>query len=128
MKKKQKKVSVGSKIAVGTGALAAGAALYMLFGPNGKKNRGRAKNWAIAMEKEIVKKLNEAKDLSEPAYHEIIDRAKAKYEKIKSIDKKELASVLADLRKHWIVMTKQKTTRKSARGTKAKTGGSGRKK
>lgn len=128
MNKKKKKGSVGGKIAVGAGALAAGAALYMLFGPNGKKNRGKAKAWAVKMEKEIVKKLNAAKDLSEPAYHEIVDKVKAKYGKLKNIDKKELESVLEDLRKHWIVMTKKRKTANAKKSSKMKANKSGKKK
>lgn len=37
---------VGKAIAVGAGVAAAGAAAYMLLGPNGKKNRAKVKAFA----------------------------------------------------------------------------------
>lgn len=126
-KTKTKKSSVGAKIAVGAGAFAVGAALYMLFGPHGRKNRRKVKSWAVAMEKDIVKGLTQMKDFSEPVYHEIVDNIKAKYGAMKHIDKEELESVLADLRKHWLAILKREK-RGAPKKKGAKSVGSAKKK
>ena len=48
---------VGKVVAVGAGIAALSVAAYMLFGPNGKKNKKAIKGWAIKMKGEIIEKL-----------------------------------------------------------------------
>ena len=55
----KKKNNIGKKIAVGAGVVAAGAAAYMLLGPNGKKNRAKVQ----AFTKDIGKKISENKNV-----------------------------------------------------------------
>jgi hypothetical protein len=114
-KKTQKGTSLGSKLAVGAGVAAAGAAAYMLFGPKGKKHRKDVKDWAVKMEGEIVKKIDNVKEMSMPVYEDIIDQVKEKYEKIKTIDREELEAVIKDLNKHWRKIASTKTRKAGSR-------------
>ena len=57
----------------------------MLF--NGKENGPKVKEWVIKMEEEIVEKVDTVKDMTESHLSRIMDEVKAKYEKIKDIDK-----------------------------------------
>ncbi len=107
MANKKIRISNGKKVAMGAGIAAAGLATYMLLGPKGKKNRKNVKNWARNMEKDIVKNIEKVKDLSGPAYEKIIDQAREKYEKVKSIDADEMAMILSNLRKHWSAIAKK---------------------
>lgn len=111
--KKQSKISVGKKVAIGAGVVAASALAYEFLGPKGKKNRKAVKSWAVNLEKEMAKKFENAKDKSLPAYHKILTEVKGKYENLKNVDKKELDSVVADLRKHWKNLSGKKPAKKS---------------
>jgi hypothetical protein len=110
----KKGMSTGAMVGVGATIAAVSAAAYLLFGPEGKKNRKVAKGWAIKMKGEIIEKFEEAKELSEPAYQAIIDQVQEKYANVKNVDKAELAALVADIRKHW------KAIAKSAKGSKVK--------
>jgi len=109
-----KKSGIGAGAAIGIGATAAalGAAAYIMFGPDAKKNRKVIKGWAIKMKGEIIEKLEDAKEITEPVYHQIIDTVSAKYAKIKKVDPKELELAVADAKKHWKSMMKDAKPKK----------------
>ena len=96
-----KGVSAKTIIGVGAGVAALGASLYILFGPQGKKNQKAIRGWAVKMKGEIIEKFEEAKELTEPVYHNIIDKVHAKYSKFKNVDQKELELVIKDIKRHW---------------------------
>ena len=101
MAKKIKKEGLGVKTALGIGAGVAAitAAAYVLFGPEGKKNRKIIRGWSVKMKGEIIEKFENAKELTEPVYHQIIDAAKEKYAKLKNVDQDELEKVIVDIKK-----------------------------
>lgn len=63
MKKESQVKNVGKAVAVGAGIAALSAAAYVLFGPEGKKNRKVIRGWAIKMKGEVIEKLENAKRL-----------------------------------------------------------------
>jgi hypothetical protein len=106
---KNKTTNKGSgvvKMAV-LGASLAGlaASAYFFFGPNGKKNQKHAKSWAIKMKGDVVEKLEKAKEVSEPVYHQIIDTVATKYAKGAKISQVEIDELAKDLKKHWKTMS-----------------------
>ncbi len=103
-----KKVSTGAMIGIGAGIAAATAAAYLMYGPDAKKNRKVVKSWAVKMKGEILEKFENAKEITEPVYHDILDKATAKYSALKNIDGAEVASVVGEIRKHWKSMTASK--------------------
>ena len=116
-KSNKKGMSTGAMVGIGAGVAAATVAGYLLFGPEGKKNRKTVKGWAVKMKGEIIEKLESVKELTEPVYHDIINKAQEKYAKIKNMDKEELAALVTDMKKHWkAISNKSKPKRK----TKAK--------
>ena len=68
-------------VAVGASVAAAAATAYFFFGPKGDEHQKHAKAWVIKMKGEIVEKLEKAKEISEPVYHQIIDSVAAEYTK-----------------------------------------------
>lgn len=102
----KKGISAGEVVGIGATVAALGAAAYVLFGPDAKKNKKKIKGWAIKMKGEIIEKLEEAKEISEPVYHNIIDKVSTKYSKIKNIDPAELEDAVAEVKKHWKAMMK----------------------
>jgi len=113
-KKKVSKKGLSTKAVVGIGAgvAALSAAAYVLFGPQGKKNQKAIRSWAVKMKGEIIEKFEDAKELTEPVYHKIIDSAEAKYAKLKNVDKEELAATVAEIKKHWKALKKEVSSKK----------------
>jgi hypothetical protein len=117
MAKKTAEKGLGVKAALGIGAGVASlsAAAYVLFGPEGKKNRKIIRGWSVKMKGEIIEKFENVKELTEPVYHEIIENVQAKYAKLKNVDQEELTKVVTEIKKHW------KALKKEASGKKPKT-------
>ena len=121
MAKKQKKGAIAKQvIGVGVGVAALSAAAYLLFGPNGKKNRKIIRGWAVKMKGEIIEKFEEVKELTEPIYNEIIDEVQKKYAGFKNIDKKELQEIIAEMRKDWISIKKTANPKKAKKAVVTK--------
>lgn len=87
--------------AVGAGIAGLAAAAYFFLGPDGKKNQKTVKSWAIKMKGDVVEKLENAREVGEPVYHQIIDTVAAKYEKGKKTVPVEVQELANDLKKHW---------------------------
>ena len=105
-------ISAGTVVGIGATVAALGAAAYIMFGPDAKKNRKAIKGWAVKMKGEIIDKLEDAKEITEPVYHKIIDDVSAKYAKIKKVDPKDLELAVADVKKHWKTMMKDMKPKK----------------
>lgn len=122
MEKKSKSVKKGmsakTAVGLGVGIAAISAATYLLFGPNGKKNQKIIKGWAIKMKGEIIEEFEKAKELTEPVYHNIVDKIQSKYAKLKGINPEELKSTIAEIKKHWKGIQKQAMNKKGKKVSK----------
>lgn len=110
-----KGISAGKVVGISATVAALGAAAYILFGPDGKKNKKAIKGWSIKMKGEIIEKLEQAKEITEPVYHKIIDEVSAKYAKVKNIDAKDVELAVAEVKKHWNTMMKDAKPKKKAK-------------
>ncbi len=104
------KKSAGKIIGVGAGIAALAAAGYLLFGPDGEKNKKKLKGWALRMKGEILEKMEKAETITEGAYHKMVDEVSVKYGKNKAVGQKELKQAIAELKRRW------KETAKAAAG------------
>ncbi|MFZ3054709.1 MAG: hypothetical protein WA091_01885 [Minisyncoccales bacterium] len=82
------------------------ATAYFFFGPKGKKNQKHVKAWAIKMKGDVIEKLETARDITEPAYHEIIESVAREYKKGKRAGQIEIDELAKDLKKHWKTISK----------------------
>lgn len=116
-KKSNDTSNVGKVIAAGATVAALTAAGYILFGPDGKKNRRKINSWAIKMKGDIIEKFEEAKELTEPVFHSIVDEIAKKYEERKEVSKEELVELVAEMKKHWKDMARdaKKAAKKSVK-------------
>lgn len=105
-KKTNKGSNLGKIIATGAGVAALSVAAYVLFGPEGKKNRKKIKGWAVKMKGEIIEKFEDMKEVTEPMYHKVVDEISSKYAKAKGISQEEINEVVGDLKKHWKTLSK----------------------
>lgn len=112
MKKESQVKNIGKAVAVGAGIAALSAAAYVLFGPEGKKNRKAIRGWAIKMKGEVIEKLETAKEITEPVYHDIVNKVSEKYAKLKNVDAEELTKAVEDLRKQWKNMVRDAKPKK----------------
>jgi hypothetical protein len=113
----KKGLSTGAIIGISAGVAASAAAAYFFFGPEGQKNRKKLQGWMIKMKGEIVEKMESAKDLTEEAYHRIVDSVAASYEK-KGVSPEMVQMLAASLKKQWKGFTgsgKKSASKKSAK-------------
>src|SRR6185503_1906392 len=93
--------SAGTKLLIGAGLAGLAATAYFFLGPKGKKHQKNVKSWAIKMKGDVVEKLEQAKEMTEPVYHEIINTVATDYEKGMKASKEEISELADDLKKHW---------------------------
>lgn len=112
MAKKNNKNSLGSVVAKVASVAALSAGAYLLFGPDGKKNRKKVKGWAIKMKGEMIEKFEKLQEVTEPAYHEIVDQISDKYKK-QGISEEEVQGAVSEIKKYWKKMVKEFSPKKA---------------
>lgn len=119
-KKVNQKVEAG-KVAAGVAGVAAlSAAAYLLFGPEGKKNRKKISGWAVKMKGEIIEKFEDLKEVTEPMYNKVVDEVSSKYAKAKNLSAEEVAEVVGEIKKHWKSLVKDAKGKKTKKTSKKK--------
>lgn len=110
MAKKQSKSSVATLALLGASVAGIASAAYFFLGPKGKKNQKIAKAWAIKMKGDVIEKLEQAKEVSEPVYHQIIDSVAKEYATGMKAGSAEIETLAKDLKKHWKTLSKSAKT------------------
>ncbi|MCE9628507.1 MAG: hypothetical protein K8Q91_00710 [Candidatus Vogelbacteria bacterium] len=105
-----KKVAAAGVVGAGVAALSVGA--YLMFGPDAKKNRKIVRGWAVKMKGEIIEKLENAKEVTEPVYQQVVDQVSKKYTALKNVDQAELMATVNDIRKQWGPILKHSSPKK----------------
>ncbi len=96
----KKKVALG--VGLGIAAAAAAGAGYFFFGSKeAAKHRTKAVKWAQTLHADALKKAKKLQKLDEKAWKTIVDESMSAYEKVKSIDKKDLANAAKELKSNW---------------------------
>lgn len=101
MKEKINKNSGAMKLFVLGASLAGLAAAYFFIRPNSKKYIENTKSWVIKMKGDVVERLEQAREISESIYNEIIDSVAARYEKELKSSPEEVKALAKDLKTHW---------------------------
>ncbi len=105
-----KKVKKGPNMAgmaiIGAVLASAAAGAYVFLGPKGKKNQKQVKEWTVKMKDDVVRKLKNARKVSEPVYNDIIDSVARTYEKGARENRGEVLALARDLKKHWKAISK----------------------
>jgi hypothetical protein len=101
MNKNFKNMSIGAIASVIAGA-------YYLYGSkDGVAKRKQLAAWSVKMKGEVLQGIEKLKDISEPAYKEIVKKVSDKY---KQVDKGELKKVVGELNSTWNKMKKEVAT------------------
>ncbi len=102
MAKAMNKKKVAAGVGLGLAAAAAGAAGYFFFGSkDAAKRRAKAAAWSRKLHAEVVSKAKKLKKLDEKAIRTIVDESSRAYEKVKSVDKADLAGAARELKSNW---------------------------
>lgn len=109
---KSGKMSTGKVVAMSAGIVALATAAYYFFGPEGKKNQKKMKSWMIKMKGDIVEKIEDATEISESVYNEIVESVAQQYAKTTKAAPTEIASYVALLKKQWRAIVKSTTPKK----------------
>ncbi|MCX6747629.1 MAG: hypothetical protein NTW98_01635, partial [Candidatus Nomurabacteria bacterium] len=72
---------------------------------------------------EMIEKLEDLKEVTEPMYNKVVDDISSKYAKVKNIDQEDVNEVVGELKKHWKALAKDakklvKTTKKPVKKAK----------
>ena len=103
---KTDKKNVTKLAVIGASLAGLAAASYFLFGPKGKKHQKQMRAWAIKMKGEVIEKLENAREITQPIYEEIIDTVTKEYKRGKKASQPEIEELAKDLKKHWRSMSK----------------------
>jgi gas vesicle protein len=94
-------MSGGAMVAVGAGIAAVAAASYLLLGPSGKENREKMKDWMSSMKEDVIEKMKDVKELTEPVYHKIVDAAVASQVITSKLSREDLMAFADRLKGQW---------------------------
>ncbi len=111
-------MSTGQMAGIGAAAVALAATSYYLFGPEGRQHRKQAKGWMIRAKGEIIEKLEEAKEVTEPIYQSIVDSVVVPYVGRGAITREEINEFASRLKSQWRQISrdarpKKRTVKKS---------------
>jgi hypothetical protein len=138
-KKKNTKIELSSvekfEIGVGlTAAAVAAAGTFFLYGSkNAAKNRKKVKSWALKAKAEVLEKLEDAQEMTEAEYKELVQAVAGAYSGVKSATKGDIKEFQKEMMEHWQAIEKfakpkvkkakkaAKKTAKRARKTVSKT-------
>jgi hypothetical protein len=103
---------------VGFAALAAGA--YFFLGPDGKKHQKKMKGWMVKMKGEVLEKLEEMEEVTEPVYRQVVDTVARAQEVNDKIPRSEILALATDLKREWRSIRRLATHDKKKAKTVAK--------
>lgn len=108
----KKQVEKIDKKAVGIGigltaAIAAAAGTFFLYGSkNAAKNRKAVKSWTLKAKAEVLEALEQAKEMSQEEYEELIGTVSAAYKGAKNATKGDIVEFQKEMKEHWNKISK----------------------
>ncbi len=115
-------MSSNQKLSIGVGltaAAVAAAGTYFLYGSKeAGKNRKTVKSWMLKAKAEVLEQLEDAKEMTQEEYAELISGVAAAYTTVKSASKKDIAAFKKEMTEHWEDIEKSAVVKKAK--TKAK--------
>jgi 6-phosphogluconolactonase (cycloisomerase 2 family) len=119
-KKKVSTPTITKNQAVGLGigltaAAVAAAGTYFLYGSkNAAKNRKAVKSWTLKAKAEVLEKIEQAKEMSQAEYEQLIDTVTTTYAGVQAASKADLAGFKKEMKEHWRSIAKTAAPKKKA--------------
>ena len=112
--KGNKVVEVG--VGLGAAAVAAAGAYFLYGSKSAAKNRKTVKSWALKAKAEVLEKLEDAQEMTQNEYEQLIKSVSGAYTGAKNASKKDLVEFSKEMKNHW------KSIEKAAAPLKKSTG------
>lgn len=123
-KSSSSKKDSSSKISVGVGltaAAVAAAGTYFLYGsPKASQNRKKVKSWALKAKAEVLEALEDAQDMTEEEYRNLVEAVTGAYASLKSASKTEINDFKKEMMDHWKKIEKTAPAKKISRAATKK--------
>jgi hypothetical protein len=116
---KTKTISNKAMMGVAAGVAAAAAGAYYLLGPKGKTHQRKAVAWIRGMTGDIKREVKNAKKITTPIYHKIVNEASSTYRKQYKENERDIKAFADKLKSDWIAAS-NKLAQKSAQIAKRK--------
>jgi hypothetical protein len=102
-KTSKKPESHGAAIGVGlTTAAVAAAGAYFLYGSKSAvKNRKMVQSWALKAKAEVLEKLEDAKEMTQDEYEELVGSVAKAYSSAKTASQKDIKAFATEMTDHW---------------------------
>lgn len=85
-------------------AAAAGAGAYYLYGPESKRHRKQLRGWALKASGEVLEQVEKLKTIDKKKYNALVQKATAKYKKVRDINNKDIDKLKKELQAQWSVI------------------------
>jgi len=74
---------------------------YFLYGPRGKEHRKAVEHWMTKARAEILKRMEQAQDMTEEQYHRIVDEVTNRYGVLAEVGKEKASSAGTYFKRQW---------------------------
>lgn len=98
--------AVGVGIGLGAAAVAAAGAYFLYGSKSAPKNRKMVKSWALKAKAEVLEKLEDAQEMSQKEYDDLIKSVTGAYVGAKNASKKDLVEFSKEMKDHWKAIEK----------------------
>jgi len=92
---------VGIGIGLTTAAVAAAGAYFLYGSKSAAKNRKVVKSWALKAKAEVLEKLEDAQEMTQTEYDQLIKSVSGAYTGAKNASKKDLLEFSKEMKDHW---------------------------
>ncbi len=97
----KKSNAVGVGIGLGTAAVAAAGAFFLYGSKSAAKNRKQVKSWALKAKAEVLEKLEDASEMTQTEYDQLIKSVSGAYTGAKNASKKDILEFSKEMKDHW---------------------------
>ena len=93
--------AVGVGIGLGAAAVAAAGAYFLYGSKSAPKNRKMVKSWALKAKAEVLEKLEDAQEMTQKEYEDLIKSVGGAYAGAKNASKKDILEFSKEMKDHW---------------------------
>lgn len=98
--------AVGVGIGLGAAAVAAAGAYFLYGSKSAAKNRKVVKSWALKAKAEVLEKLEDAQEMTQKEYEDLIKSVSGAYAGAKNASKKDVVEFTKEMKDHWKAIEK----------------------
>ncbi len=117
----KKSNAVGVGVGLGAAAVAAAGAFFLYGSKNAAKNRKQVKSWALKAKADVLEKLEDASEMTEKEYNDLIKSVSGAYAGAKNASKKDILEFGKEMKDHWRQIEKAAAPLKKTAKTAGKT-------